>query len=101
MRTGRKLVYSPSFLRSATLMLWWPPPIGVAVGPFKPDACHFQRSEHVVRYQLALFGERAQAGFLALPINRNSCGVNGSYGSVGDFGSDAVAGDKCDLVGHL
>ena len=50
---------------------------------------------------MALFGERAKAGFLPLPINRNSCGVNGSYSSVGDFGSNAIAGDKCDLVGHL
>src|ERR1035437_7474486 len=35
-RTGRKFTYSPSFLRSATLMLWWPPAMGVAVGPLRP-----------------------------------------------------------------
>ena len=47
-------VYSPSFLRSATLMLWWPPAMGVAVGPFRPTRVDFERGEHVVRNQLAL-----------------------------------------------
>src|ERR1700722_13967202 len=40
MRTGRKFTYRPSFFRSATLMLWWPPAIGVAVGPLSPTRVH-------------------------------------------------------------
>src|ERR1035438_3105116 len=40
MRTGRKFTYSPSFLRSATLMLGCSPPMGVAVGPFRPTRVH-------------------------------------------------------------
>ena len=94
-------MYRPSFLRSATLMLWCPPPIGRGGGALQSHAGHFERGEDLVRDQLALFGERVQAGFLALPFDRHSGGIDGAYGSVGDFGSNAIAGDKCDLVGHL
>ena len=39
-------------------------------GTLEPDARHFERSEDVVGNQLALFGERADAGFDALPFDR-------------------------------
>ena len=87
-------------MRSATLMLWWPPPIGVAVGPFRPTRVDFERGEDIVGNQLSLFGEGAHAGFDALPFDRDAGGVNGANGRVGHFGSDAVAGDERDLMGH-
>ena len=36
LRIGRKLANSSNCLRSATLMLEKPPPIGVVTGPFRP-----------------------------------------------------------------
>ena len=69
-------------------------------GSFEADARHFERSEDIVGNQLALFGERAHAGFDALPFDGDAGGVHSAYGSVGNFGSNAVAGDESDLVGH-
>ena len=100
MRTGRKFTYSPSFLRSATLMLWWPPADRSGGGPFEPDARHFERRENFVGNQLSVFGQRARAGFDALPFHRDAGRIHCAYGRFGYFGSDAVAGDERNLVGH-
>jgi hypothetical protein len=69
-------------------------------GSFEADTRHLKRSEDVVGNQLTLFGERADAGIDALPIESDTGSVNGAYGSVGDFGSNSVAGDECNQVGH-
>ena len=70
-------------------------------GSFEADARHFERSEDIVGNQLALFGERANAGFDALPFQGGAGGIYSTYGSVGNFGSNAVAGDECDQMGHV
>ena len=69
-------------------------------GTLQSDAGDFERGEDVVGNQLALFGERARAGFHALPFDRDAGRIHRAHGGVGHFRSDAVAGDERDLMGH-
>ena len=95
LRTGRTLANRSSCLRRATLTLWNPPAIGVVTGPFKPDAGALQRIEHVLRQISPLDCSIIVAcQFDALPFDRDAGGLDGANGGVGDFGSDAVAGNQ-------
>jgi len=47
-----------------------------------------------------LFGQRPGAGIDALPFNGCAGGVNSAHRGVGNFGSDSVAGDEGNQVGH-
>ena len=49
----------------------------------------------------ALLGQRAQSGFDTLPFDRHAGGVYRAHARVGYFGSESVAGDECNQVGHL
>ena len=70
MRTGRKLTYSPSFLRSATLMLWWPPPMGVVVGPFRPTRVISSEAKTSSGINWPSSASARSAGVHALPFDR-------------------------------
>ena len=65
-------------------------------GAFEADARGFERGEHVVGNQLAVLGQRAHAGFDALPLDGDAGGFHRAHGGLGHFGSDAVAGDESD-----
>ena len=69
-------------------------------GALQADARGFERGEDVVGNQLALLGQRAHAGLHALPFDGDAGGFDRAHGGFGHFGSDAVAGDERNLVGH-
>ena len=74
--------------------------MGVAVGPLRPDARHFERGENVVRDQLALLGQRARAGFHALPLDAGAGSFHRAHGGFRHFGSNTVSGNQRNLMGH-
>jgi hypothetical protein len=67
---------------------------------FQPHARHFERSENVVGNQRSVQYQGALAGIDALPFDGHSCCVYGARGGFGNFGSDAVSGDKRNLMSH-
>ena len=69
-------------------------------GALQAHARHFERGEHFVGNQLAVFGQGAHAGFHALPFDGHAGGLYGAHGGFRNFRSDSVAGDQRDLVGH-
>ena len=83
-------------MRSPTLTLVNPWPIGVVTGPF--SATLFRRIESSSSAGSALAGplEREDPGVMALPLDRNAGGGDDAEHRVGDFGTDAVAGNERD-----
>ena len=74
--------------------------MGVAVGPFRPTRVGFEGGENVVRNQLAVLGQGARAGFHALPLDGHAGGIHRAHRGFGNFGSDPVAGNQRDVMGH-
>jgi len=73
---------------------------GSGGGALQPDARHLERSENVVRQQLALLGESARSGIHALPFDACAGRRHRERGRIGHLGPNAIARDQRNLMSH-
>ncbi len=97
---GRKLAKRSNCLRSVTLMLLNPPPIGVVTGPLSATLLRFDGFGEIGRDVFAEDLEGFGPGGEALPFELHAGGFEDADDSLRDFGADAVAGDEGDFVCH-
>ena len=81
-------------------MLGKPSPTGVVTGPFSPTRVRSIDSiSSLGMYSLILL-EGLGAYLKRFPLELEPGGFQDAHGRLGDFGPDAVARDKRDLVSH-
>jgi hypothetical protein len=69
-------------------------------GAFEAGACFVEGVEDHGGQFDAEGGDDVAGQLRAVPDDFDACGFDDTDSGVGDFGSDAVAGDECDVVGH-
>ena len=87
-------------MRSPTLTLVNPSPIGVVTGPLSATLFLRIESSSSSRQRLVEALERGHAGVVALPLDVEAGDLEDPHDRLGDFGADAVAGDQrdaCDI----
>jgi hypothetical protein len=97
---GPKFANNSKRLRSSTLMLENPPPIGVVTGPLSPTRVRSDGLGQLVWDVFScIFKASAPAAKLSHSNFTAGC-FEDADGGPGNFGADAVAGDECDFVCH-
>ena len=82
-------------------MLGKPSPTGVVTGPFSPTRVRSIDSiSSLGMYSLILL-KGLGAGLKDFPLELHTGGFQNAHGRLCDFRADAVARNKCDLVGHI
>ena len=67
---------------------------------FESDTAHLKGGENLTRQQRAVFFERIQAGFDALPFDFHAGGIYRAHRRFCNFWANAVAWDEGYLMGH-
>ena len=70
------------------------------IGPLRATLLRRIDSSTCVRQRRAVLGHDAFAGVLDLPVEGDARGVEDAAGGLRQLGTDAVAGDEGDSVGH-
>ena len=97
---GRRLAYRPSDLAQGHVDAAEAGADGRRDRALEGDLVAPDRLEHVVRERRPVLGHDAFAGVLDLPVEGDAGGVEDTAGGLRQLGTDAVAGDEGDSVGH-
>ena len=82
-------------------MLEKPSPTGVVTGPFKPNVGALDRLDQFFGNVFVILLEGLGARLKNFPLELHAGRFQNAHGGLGNFGANAVAGNKCDLVSHI